>query len=165
MECKEEMEAQALALVKELFVSSGKVKGVANENEICQWVYEDIVCSYGVINLDYHDALYFQMNVDVVDGCKEYGAIEDLSKLIKIGSAHLINAHIGEELKHIIVQLSVFGDAELMIDQMSELQEIFEGFDSEVECRWGLNKSEVDREHALEVLILMGFKKPEGTCY
>ena len=123
----------------------------------------EIITMHGIINLDFNDVKTVLKDGGVALMSTGYGEGEDRMKKAIDNALHspLLNDNDVYNSKKILLSVSFAGgengQSTLMMEEMSAVTEFMDGFDDDIETKWGLSRDPVLGEKIKVTILATGF--------
>jgi len=138
--------------------AEGVVKSsVMSDEELEAMILKDFIAIPGLICIDAGDIKMIRDNSDFMDGCRKKCYAKDMKEHLQSALTDLTEAHPDARLERIAIKLLFNKESELMMEEMSAINEVFQNLD-DVELIWGIGKNENSHDGKIAICIVAGFK-------
>jgi len=138
--------------------AEGVVKSsVMSDEELEAMILKDFIANTGLICIDADDIKMIRDNSDFMDGCRKACYAKDMKEHLQSALAELTEAHPDARLKRIAIKLLFNKESELMMEEMSAINEVLGTLD-DVELIWGIGRNEDTHDGKIAICVVAGFK-------
>ena len=136
----------------------GVVKsGVMSDEEVESMILKDFIANSGLICIDAGDIKMIRDNSDFMDGNKKTCYARDMKEYLQSALTEVIKAHPDARLEKVAVKLLFNKESELMMEEMSAINEVFGNLD-DTEVIWGIGRNENTHDGKIAICVVGGFK-------
>lgn len=130
---------------------------VMSDEELEAMILKDFVANKGLICIDAGDIKMIRDNCDFMDGNRKTCYAKDMKEHLQSALTELTEAHSDARLERVAIKLLFNKESELMMEEMSAINEVFENLD-DVELIWGIGRNEDSHDGKIAICIVAGFK-------
>ena len=130
---------------------------VMSNEEFEAMILKDFIANTGLICIDSGDIKMIRDNSGFMDGCRKACYAKDMKEYLQSTLTELTEAHPDARMERIAIKLLFNKESELMMDEMSAINEVFGTLD-DVDLIWGIGRNENAHDGKIGICAVAGFK-------
>lgn len=128
------------------------------EKELETMIQQDFLADTAMICIDAEDLKTIRAKSDFIDGGRAIVLTKELRGKLQSVLDELKTAHADDKLTHLAVKLLLSKEAELMMQEMAVLHEVFDTL-QDIEIIWGIGSDEKLQNGEIAICVVAGFKR------